>query len=467
MQKILVVDDEEVNRLTLETGFADLYKVVQANDGLDALECLYCDEDIVAVLLDINMPGTDGFAVLRDLRETGFIERIPVFIVTSSNDNDDLLKAYELGAADVVPKPFNMQFLRRRISNTVELYIQRNNLSRIVDEKTAELMRQNNRLIEAMADIVEFRSSESGAHVKRVSGYTKILLEGLIHKYPEYKNLYEDIEKISFASCLHDLGKISIPDDILNKPGKYDKDEFNVMKTHTLKGYDQIQALKDIMDPKIYEYSLDIARHHHERYNGEGYPDGLAGENISIWAQAAGLADVYDALTNDRCYKKAFDHEISCEMILKGESGTFNPKILSVFDEVKSKFNDLRLGLSRKKLLIIDDSEIDRITLKTILMNDYEVDEQDNGISALSYLKENISLYDGIIIDLHMPGIDGFSLISKLGNEVINRVPIVMCSIEVMREVISKAAEAGVRAFLRKPYDNDSVIRKIRMVVGV
>lgn len=350
MNKLLVVDDEEINRLSLEAGFSDLHEIIHAENGKKALRLLDTDDSIEAVLLDMKMPEVNGLDVLIKMNESGLIKKIPVFIITSSNVNEDLLQAYELGAVDVVTKPYNIQFLRRRVENTIELYSQRNNLSKIVDEKTSELIRQNNRLVEAMADIVEFRNNESGVHVKRVSGYTRIIMEGLIKEFSEYKSLADDIQSISFAACLHDLGKIAVPDAVLNKPGKLTPEEFDIMKTHTTYGFDQVKALKDIMDPKIYQYSLDIVRHHHERYDGKGYPDNLSGDKIPIWAQAVALADVYDALSSERCYKKAFSHEDSCQMILSGQCGVFNPKIIQIFNSLKDQFISFKNATSQNTI---------------------------------------------------------------------------------------------------------------------
>ena len=466
MYKVLIVDDEEINRTVLEAGLSDVFEVIQAENGQEALDKLYFDEKIQAVLLDLNMPGVDGLSVLKDLNETKLIERIPVFVVTAANDEQKLLEAYESGAVDVISKPYNVQFLRRRLSNTIELYIQRNNLSKIVEDKTTELVRQNNRLVEAMADLVEFRSNESGTHVKRVSAYTKVIMEGLVRLYPEYEYLRDDIRNISFAACLHDLGKIAIPDYILNKPGKYDTEEFDIMKTHTIHGYEQMLVLKDIMAPKFYEYSLDIVRHHHERYNGRGYPDGLKGDEITIWSQAVGLADVYDALTSERCYKKAFSHEIACKMILAGECGAFNPKIIEVFKKSKDICNELRLGTSRKKILIVDDSDIDRSTLHTMLMKDYDVTEVDSGILAFGQLKSNEIKYDAVILDVYMPNMDGFELLEKLGRRFISETPVMMCSGEVSKDLISRAVKCGVHVFLKKPFDYTSLLKKVEDVIG-
>jgi len=333
--KILIVDDEEINRIVLETGFFDTYRTVHASNGRQALDIIYSDTEISAVLLDLNMPILDGFAVLEDMNKKGFIKRIPVFIVTSSDDENELMRAYNLGAVDVIRKPYNIQFLRRRVTNTIILYKQRESLEKIVAEKTKKLVHQNNRLVEAMADVVEFRSKESGAHVKRVSGFTKILMKGLVNDFNEYRCLENDVDYISFASCLHDLGKISINDNILNKPARLTEDEFDLMKKHTIYGYDQILTLKDLIDPKLYGYSLDIVRHHHERYDGKGYPDNLSGDSINIWSQIVAISDVFDALTSNRCYKKAYDSETSIDMILKGECGVFNPKVIEVFKKYK------------------------------------------------------------------------------------------------------------------------------------
>lgn len=466
MNKVLIVDDEEINRVVLESGLSDIVEIVQAQNGREALDKLYFDERISLIILDLHMPELDGFAVLRDLNDTGLISRIPVFVITSSNDEEALLQAYELGAVDVILKPYNVQFLRRRILNMIELYEQRNNLSKTVEEKTRELIRQNNRLVEAMADIVEFRNNESGTHVKRVSGYTKILMEGVVADYPEYKYLADDIEYISFASCLHDLGKIAISDVILNKPEKLTPEEFEIMKSHTIHGYEQILSLKDIMSPKLYEYSLDIVRHHHERYNGKGYPDKLSGERISIWSQVVALADVYDALTTERCYKKAYTHETACEMILEGECGAFNPKVISVFTKLKDECNKLRQGVSLKRILIVDDSEIDRSTLKTMLLTKYDITEADSGYLALSLLNGHADEFDAVIVDVKMPEMNGFEFLRHLGRNFVSQVPVIMCSVEVSKDIMKRAGEFGVRVFLRKPYDFEAVLEKIDFLIG-
>jgi len=348
MKKVLIIDDDEINRSILHEGLSDLFTVIEAVDGQEGLDLVFASNDISAVLLDLNMPRLNGYEVLRKLKTTEKLKYFPVFIITASSDTDRQLEAYDLGAYDILSKPYNIKFLRRRITNSIELYEQRSNLQQLVDEKTAELVRQNNRLVEAMADMVEFRNNESGLHVQRVKGYTKILMEALIKEYPEFNHLKPDIERISFAACLHDLGKIQIPDSILTKPGPLTQEEKALMQSHTERGYEQLKALQDIIEPCLLSYCLDISRHHHERYDGEGYPDKLSGENISIWSQVVALADVYDALTNERIYKQAYDHDTACKMIFNGECGQFNPKVMKVFETYKHQCNKYRIQMQNE-----------------------------------------------------------------------------------------------------------------------
>ena len=248
-----------------------------------------------------------------------------------------LMEGYDLGAIDIIRKPFIPQFLKHRINDIVELYRHRNELQEVVAEQVERLSRLNQSMIETLATAIEFRDCESGEHVKRICGLTRVLMNKVSDTYPPYRLPNSQIEKIVTASILHDVGKISIPDAILNKPGRLTDDEFEVMKKHTLKGCELLQNIPNSMDEDIYNYSYDICRHHHERWDGRGYPDGLAGDQISIWAQVVAVADVYDALTSERVYKKAFTHEKAIDMIVRGECGTFNPKLIKSFQEVMNR----------------------------------------------------------------------------------------------------------------------------------
>lgn len=271
------------------------------------------------------------------MNRNGKIKSTPVFLITAADSEELLLEGYDLGAIDVITKPFMPHFLRCRIKNIIELYGHRNELEQIVAEQVKRLSDLNQSMVETLATLIEFRDCESGEHVKRICGLTKILMTQVSDMYPEYYLPAKEIDKIVTSSVLHDVGKISIPDNILNKPGRLTKEEFEIMKLHTVKGCEILQNIPNIMDEGIYNYSYDICRHHHERWDGRGYPDGLSGDDISIWAQVVSVADVYDALTAERVYKKAFTHDTAVEMINNGECGAFNPKVLRAFEAVMDK----------------------------------------------------------------------------------------------------------------------------------
>ncbi len=322
----------EINRAILAEGFKDGYEILEAENGLQAIELLDKNTNIAAVLLDLIMPGMGGMDVLKHLNDNGKILHIPVFIITAESSEKMLMDAYNLGAVDVISKPFMMNFLRCRIGNIIELYRHRNDLEEVVNEQVERLNKVNLSMVETLATLIEFRDCESGEHVKRICGLTDILMTAVSEMYPEYYLPRGEIEKVVTASILHDVGKIAIPDGILNKPGRLTKEEFEVMKQHTTRGCDILTRIPSVMNEDIYRYSYDICRHHHERWDGRGYPDGLAGDEISIWAQVVAVADVYDALVSPRVYKAAFDFDTAVKMINNGECGTFNPKILNAFN---------------------------------------------------------------------------------------------------------------------------------------
>lgn len=334
---LLIVDDEEINRVPIVEAFKDNYTILEAENGKEALDIVNSRDDIAAVLLDMIMPVMSGMDVLREMNKSGRISSIPVFIITAADNKSLLMDAYNFGAVDVIQKPAFMPFVKCRIGNMVELYRHRTDLESVLEEKVARLNLINTSMIEALANIIEFRDGESGEHVKRISTLTKKMLVALSIMYPEYYLPPQEIEKISAASTLHDVGKIAIPDSILNKPGRLTSEEFEVMKTHTSKGCEVLANIPNLIDEDIYNYSVDIARHHHERWDGKGYPDKLVGDEISLAAQAVSIADVYDALISPRCYKAPFTHEVAVKMIYDGECGSFNPKMLEAFNEAIGK----------------------------------------------------------------------------------------------------------------------------------
>lgn len=336
---VLIVDDEEINRAILGNLLFDLYEVEEAEDGKEAISKLLANpKRYCAVLLDVMMDGLDGLETLGCLKRAGLTTIVPVFIITADASDGVTKEAYELGAIDVIGKPVVPYIVRRRIESVTELFRARARLGYVVEGQRIELTRQTERIVEltrgmveALSTAIEFRDSDSGNHVHRIYDITRLMLlrtdlgDGLS---------VEDVDSIALAAIMHDVGKIAIPDSILNKPGKLTPEEFDVMKTHTVQGEKLLSSIPQLKTSKVYEYALDIARHHHERWDGSGYPDGLSGEDISRWAQTVALADVYDALTNKRRYKEAYSHETAVRMILEGECGAFNPDILERFSAI-------------------------------------------------------------------------------------------------------------------------------------
>lgn len=212
-------------------------------------------------------------------------------------------------------------------------------MEEVVEEQVERLSSMNQAMVETLATVIEFRDGETGEHVKNISGLTKILMTQVSKMFPEYAMSGEEIDKIATSAILHDVGKISIPDQILNKPGRLTDEEFDVMRQHTVRGCEILKSIPHILEKGLYHYSYDICRHHHERWDGRGYPDHLNGDDISIWAQVVSVVDVYDALTSERVYKKAFSHEKAVQMIVNGECGAFNPKVLEAFHACMDKIN--------------------------------------------------------------------------------------------------------------------------------
>lgn len=347
---ILIVDDQEINRVLLAELFKDEYNIIEAENGQEALDIINEDNSIIAVMLDLIMPVMDGMSVLAELNRTGKIYNIPVFIITAADNMQMLTGAYNLGAVDIISKPFRMCFIKARIGNIIELYRHRNELVDMVNESVDRMSKINDKMVETLATLIEFRDCESGEHVKRIKSVTIKLMSKVSEMFPEYHLDKSTIAKIGTASILHDVGKIAIPDSILKKPGRLTPEEFEIMKIHTVKGCDILAEMpEDIMDHEVYCYSYDICRHHHERWDGRGYPDGLKGDEVSIWAQVVAVADVFDALTSPRVYKSAFDLDTAIQMINEGQCGLFNPKVLEAFniivkDIVKRRREDADAG---------------------------------------------------------------------------------------------------------------------------
>ena len=336
---ILIVDESEMNRVILNEMLKDEYRILEADNGRTALDMVdrYGDE-LSLVLLDIIMPGINGFEVLGELSRRSVADSLPVVMISSEDSDDVVLRAYELGASDYINRPFNARVVRRRVSNTIRLYAKQRRLTNLLSQQYNERVKNSRMLIDVMAGVMELRNGESGLHVTHIEKLTELLLGCLVHRSDKFPLDNEQRSAIAMASALHDIGKMSIDDAILNKPGRLTTEEFEIMKTHTTLGADMLLELgRQHAGNPLLEYAYQIARWHHERWDGKGYPDGLKGDDIPIAAQVVSVADVYDALTSVRVYKDAIPHEEAIQMILDGKCGEFNPLLLDCLLEVQDQ----------------------------------------------------------------------------------------------------------------------------------
>lgn len=340
-QKILIVDDSEMNRAILADMLESEYEIIEAENGAEAVAIIEeCRAELSLILLDIVMPEMDGFGVLEIMNKREWIEEVPVIMISSESGAAPVKRAYEMGISDYISRPFDSAVVHRRVVNTIMLYAKQKKLAALVMEQIDENEKQNALMIDILSHIVEFRNGESGLHVLHIRILTEQILKHLVQISDKHRFNQEEISLISMASALHDIGKISIPGEILNKPGRLTKEEFDTMKTHTTIGADMLKNLAFHQDEPLVKEAYAICRWHHERYDGRGYPDGLKGDDIPISAQVVALADVYDALTSERVYKKAIPHEEAVRMICNGECGTFNPLILKCFNDIADVLPD-------------------------------------------------------------------------------------------------------------------------------
>ena len=342
---ILLIGTEERNIDLLKEVFEGEYKIFCCTGGKEALEILTKNhKSIAAIMMDLNLSQVGGMVLLKVLNSKNITKLIPVIMYSSERDPEIISECYENGAVDYIATPFIPMVVKGRVKNLIELYISKFYLESQVSEKTGkiqeqnELLKENNdKIIEVMSNIVEFRNLESKNHIKRIKALTRILAEMVKRLYPDVYNLTdEDIEIMEKSSALHDIGKISISDTILLKPGRLTRDEFEVIKSHTTLGCEILKELEVFKEKKYMDVCYKICRHHHERYDGSGYPDNLVGEDIPIEAQIVSIVDSYEALVGDRIYRDSFDKEKAYLMIMNGECGAFSPNILNAFSKAKT-----------------------------------------------------------------------------------------------------------------------------------
>lgn len=345
-QKILVVDDSEMNREILIAMLGDDFDIIVAENGMECMELLkQYGKEISVVLLDIVMPLMDGFEVLTHMNRNRWIEDIPVIMISSEGSDAYIRRAFQLGVSDYISRPFDDRVVRQRVFNTIKLYAKQRRLIALVSDQIHENEKNSQMMVEVLSQIVEFRNGESGLHVLHIKILTEMLLEGILQRTDQYSLTPETCQMISIASAFHDIGKIGIDEKILNKPGKLTVEEFAEMKKHTLIGASMLSKMERYKDEPLIDIAYQICRWHHERYDGKGYPDGLVGDEIPISAQIVSLADVYDALISERAYKKSFTHERAIEMILGGECGIFNPILIECFMEIEQKIKQKMLEI--------------------------------------------------------------------------------------------------------------------------
>ncbi len=344
-QQILIVDDEEINRAILNEMFRHEYDMLEAANGQEAIDQIENNQNIVLILLDIVMPVLNGFKVLNYMQEHDLNDKIPVILITAESVRDSEDKAYAYGVADVMHKPFYPHIVKRRGKNIIELYQNKRNMElRLKEQEEAirlqeKKIRQNNEfMIDALSSVVEFRSLETGEHIRRIKYFTRILSKYLMKYFPKYGLTPAMVDEIARASALHDIGKIGIPDAILLKPGRLTPEEYEIMKTHTTIGCDILEKFHENQTEDFYRYCYEICRYHHERWDGNGYPDHLVGDEIPISAQIVAVADVYDALVSPRVYKSVYANNEAFDMIMNGECGQFSPDIMECFGLAKEDF---------------------------------------------------------------------------------------------------------------------------------
>ena len=353
---ILIVDDVELNREFLTEILGEDYKILMASTGVEALEMLeQHHEEMIVMLLDLVMPQMDGFQVLEALKEKPWREQLGIIIISSEKESRTEKRCFDLGVTDYIHRPFDDLLVRKRVMNIVSLFRYQEGLEQKIEQQTSMLRKQFQLLqmqaeqlkkskanvIDILGTVVEYRSLESGEHITRVKGYTSLLAQRMMKDYPEYGLTQRTVEVMVSASALHDIGKITIPDSILLKPGRLTEEEYEVMKSHTTRGCELLSNIKDAWDEEYGKMSYEICRFHHERYDGKGYPEGRKGDEIPISAQIVSVADVYDALVNERIYKSAFSKEKAFQMIVSGECGVFSPKLIDCFLKVRNQFEML------------------------------------------------------------------------------------------------------------------------------
>lgn len=337
-QSVLIVDDSELNRKMLGQMLGSRFDIAEAASGEACLQLLEQNATgISIVLLDIHMPGIDGFTVLEEMNQKNLLEQIPVIMISSEDTVDAVRRAFDLGASDYISRPFDAKVVYQRIINTIQLYAKQRRLNAMAADLAFEKERASRMMIGILSQVVEKRNGESRDHVQRVAQLTSMLLAGLAQKTDRYPLTREMRRTIATAAALHDIGKMEICEDLLHKEGPLTEAERRTLQSHTLLGAQMLEEQPECRDDAFARTAYNICRWHHERYDGGGYPDGLQGEQIPIEAQVVGLADVYERLVSRPVDGRARTHSEVVQMICTGVCGAFNPLLLDCLQDMEAE----------------------------------------------------------------------------------------------------------------------------------
>ena len=348
--RLLVVDDAAMNRAMLREMLAEDFNVLEAEDGRECMALLETyGTDISLVLLDMIMPVMDGLQVLEEMNKRGFIEDIPVIIITADGSEEKVRQAYDMGVADYIERPFDVRIVRQRVMNTVKLYARQRRLAVVMTQQLRRQERTMGIVADILSRVMGYRNGEGADHGRHVEQITQRLLERMLERTDKYGLTLQDCRRAAAAAMFHDIGKMGVPDALLRKPGPLTPEEFDEIKKHTLIGEELMRGMKEFESEPLVETAAEICRWHHERVDGRGYPDGLKGDEIPMTVQAVSLADAYDALVSQRAYKPAYTHAEALAMIRRGECGAFDPLLVDCLEDIQGALCREVYGLRGKE----------------------------------------------------------------------------------------------------------------------
>ncbi len=333
--RILIADDSDMNRYILLDMLESDYEILEAEDGEEALAVIEDYEgEIDLLLLDYRMPGMNGLEVLKELGRKSWKRTIPVIMISAENDRTFIVQSYRLGAMDYINRPFDATIVRHRVDSIMRLHSQDTKIAKEASSRLTESFHNDGMLINILTSLMEFRSGKHANHTVNIQLLTEMFMRELMNVSDQYYYSTEQILLFSKAAALHDIGMVRVPQEILVKPGPLEEKEMEIVRRHPLWGVEMLVSFQEFYHSPLIEKAIAVVKWHHERFDGNGYPDKLTGDSIPMEAQIVGIADAYDALTNVRPYKKAYSHTKAVDMILGEECGVFNPVLLECLENL-------------------------------------------------------------------------------------------------------------------------------------